>query len=141
MKLIKPYLLFVGDQAGKAQEAITFYTTLFDNSEILHIERYGAEESEPQGTIKLARFTLNGIEYMAEDSSLSHKFTFTPAISLFIVCETLEELETLYKALSDGGQELVPLYDNGINQNFSWINDKYGVSWQLNFANNGELHI
>ena len=124
MKLIKPYLLFVGNQAGKAQEAIAFYTTLFDNStirqfdnsEILHIERYGAEESEPQGTIKLARFTLNGIEYMAEDSSLSHKFTFTPAISLFIVCDTLEELETLYKALSENGQELVPLYDNGINQ-------------------------
>lgn len=110
-----------------------FYISLFSNSEILHIERYGIGENEPEGTVKLARFTLNGFEHMAEDSSLNHKFTFTPAISLSVDCKTLEELETLYKKLSKNGQELVPIEDYSLNKKFCWLNDKYGISWQLNF--------
>ena len=95
MRSITPYLLFVGDQAGKSEEAISFYTSLFDNSEIVHIERYGIDENEPKGSVKLARFTLNGIEHMAEDSSLNHKFNFTPSISLYVECESENEIDTV----------------------------------------------
>ena len=134
MKSIRTSLLFVGDQAGKAEEAIRFYTSLFDNSEIVHIERYGAGESEPEGSVKVARFTLNGVEHMAMDSAFNHQFTFTPSISLFVECAHLEELEATWQALSDGGQVRMPLDNYGFSQKFGWVSDKYGVSWQLNLS-------
>lgn len=134
MKSISTFLLFVGDQYGKAAEAIGFYTSLFDNSEIVDIEYYGAGEEEPEGTVKLARFTLNGAGHMASESSLAHKFTFTPAVSLFIECESLDEIERVHKSLLDGGMELMPLDNYGFSQKFCWVSDRFGVSWQLNLA-------
>ena len=134
MKSISTCLLFVGDQAGKAEEAITFYTSLFTNSHIVSIERYGAGEHEPEGSVKVARFTLNNIEHIALDSALEHKFNFTPSMSLFVECESLNEINTVYQSLVDGGSELMPLDNYGFSQRFGWVNDKYGVSWQLNFA-------
>ncbi len=129
--------MFVGDQAGKAEEAIELYTSLFRGSEIVSIERFAEGEGEPAGFIKVARFTLNGVAYIASENTGDHQFTFTPSMSLLVECETLEELETVYKTLSENGEELMPLDDYGFSQKFGWINDKYGVSWQLNFENNG----
>ncbi len=126
--------MFVGDQAGKAEEAITLYTSLFDNSEILSIERYGANESEPEGSVKVARFTLNGVEHMALESTLNHEFTFTPAVSLYVECESPAEIEAAYSALIDNGQALMPLGDYGFSEKFGWVSDRYGVSWQLNLS-------
>ena len=71
---------------------------------------------------------------MALDSHIEHQFTFTPAISLFVECESLEELEKVHQALTDQGSELMPLDDYGFSEKFSWVSDRYGVSWQLNFA-------
>ena len=82
MKSIATFLMFVGEQAGKAEEAITFYTSLFRDSKIVSIERYGADESEPEGSIKVAKFTLNGAEYMAIDSHIDHQFAFTPRLCI-----------------------------------------------------------
>ena len=127
--------MFVGEQAGKAEEAINFYTSLFDNSKILSVERYGAGESEPEGSVKIARFTLNGVEHMAIDST-PHDFTFTPSISLYVECASPNEIETTYQALLDGGKALMPLDNYGFSEKFGWVSDKYGVSWQLNLANN-----
>ncbi len=134
MKSIATFLMFVGDQAGKAEEAITIYTSLFDNSEIMSIERYGTNENEPEGSVKLARFTLNGVEHMAMDSTLSHEFTFTPSVSLYVECESSTEIEAAYNALVDKGQALMPLGDYGFSQKFGWVSDRYGVSWQLNLS-------
>ncbi|MEM8502460.1 MAG: VOC family protein [Cyanobacteria bacterium P01_D01_bin.1] len=134
MKSIATFLMFVGEQAGKAEEAITFYTSLFRNSKIISIERYGADGNEPEGSVKVAKFTLNGVEHMAIDSHIEHQFTFTPAMSLFVECESMEELEKLHQALSDHGSELMPLDDYGFSKQFSWVSDRYGVSWQLNLA-------
>ena len=74
------HFLFVGEQCGKAEEAITFYMSLFKNSRILHIERWseGEEKEEAAGTVKLARFSLGGQEFQAQDSGRQHAFTFTP---------------------------------------------------------------
>src|SRR5690349_12230913 len=73
------FLLFCGPHKGQAQEAINFYVSLIRNSQILAMDLYGANEHEPEGTVRLARFTLAGREYMAIDSAAEHNFTFTPA--------------------------------------------------------------
>ena len=80
MKSVATFLMFSGGQHGKAEEAVRFYTSVFDNGEILGIERYGAGESGPEGTVRTARFELNGTAFMAFDSALAHAFTFTPAM-------------------------------------------------------------
>ncbi|TME11601.1 MAG: VOC family protein [Chloroflexi bacterium] len=129
-------LMFVGEQHGKAEEAINLYVSLFKNSKIIKIERYGAGESEPEGTVKHATFSLNGQEFMALDSALKHEFTFTPSMSIFVQCESEEEIDTLYKRFIEGGSAKMPLDNYGFSRKFAWVADSYGVSWQLNLAKN-----
>jgi len=124
--------MFCGPHKGQAEEAITFYISLLKNSEIIAMDRYGANEAEPEGTVRLARFSLAGREYMAIDSAREHNFTFTPAFSIFVTCESEAELETLYEALLAGGAALMPLNNYGFSRKFGWVNDRYGVSWQMN---------
>ena len=71
---------------------------------------------------------------MAIDSAFDHKFNFTPAISLFVECESKEEQEFAYAALIDGGEALMPIDNYGFSKRFGWVQDKYGVSWQLNLS-------
>ena len=132
MNRIKPFFMFSGDQHGKAAEAVAFYTSLFENSEILGIDRYGPGETEPEGTVRIARFTLNSAEFMAIDSAYPHKFNFTPSISLYCECESVAELDTLFAALAEGGMALMPLDNYGFSKRFGWAQDRYGISWQLN---------
>ncbi len=84
MQEFTTFLLFVGRQDGNAEEAINFYVSLFKNSGIDKMVRYGPNEGEREGTVKQAVFTLNGEQFMAAGSGLEHKFTFTPAISTFV---------------------------------------------------------
>lgn len=135
MKSIKTALMFVGDQAGRAEEAIKLYTSLFPNSRIVDIQRYEAGENEPEGSVKMARFSVNGTELMAMDSHLDHKFSFTPCISLYVECDSESEIENVFRGLVEGGTELMPLNNYGFSQKFGWINDRFGVSWQLNLSN------
>ncbi|KEF32858.1 PhnB protein [Marinobacter nitratireducens] len=135
MKSIKTSLMFVGEKAGKAEEAIKFYTSLFPDSEIIDLQRYEAGEHEPEGSAKMARFTISGTEFMALDSHLDHPFTFTPSMSLYVECESMSEIEKAFRALAEGGSELMPLDNYGFSQKFGWLKDKYGVSWQLNLSN------
>lgn len=135
MKSITTSLMFVGEQAGKAEEAVKFYTSLFPHSEIIAIQRYEAGEQEPEGSAKMARFTINRTEFMALDSHLDHQFTFTPSMSLYVECESASEIENVFRALAEGGSELMPLDNYGFSQKFGWLNDRYGVSWQLNLSN------
>lgn len=108
MKSITTSLMFVGEQAGKAEEAIRFYTSLFPGSQITDIQHYGTGEHEPEGSTKMARFTINGTELMALDSHLDHQFNFTPSMSLYVECESSNEIEEAFRALADGGSELMP---------------------------------
>jgi len=133
MQKTTTFLMFVGQQCGKAKEAIELYTSLFKDSEIRNIEYFKAEEAGgKEGLIKLATFTLNNQEYIANDSPAPHNFTFTPAISIFVTCDSEEELEHLFKILSTDGEVLMPVGDYGFSKKFAWTNDRYGVSWQLN---------
>lgn len=116
---------------GEAEEAMTLYTSLFKDAEVCSIERYGPGESGAEGTVKMARFALSGREFMVIDSSVHHDFTFTPAVSLYVECESEEEINNLYAKLGDGGTALMPLGDYGFGEKFGWINDRFGVSWQF----------
>jgi predicted 3-demethylubiquinone-9 3-methyltransferase (glyoxalase superfamily) len=128
------FLMFVGEQHGKAEEAMNFYVSLFKDSRITKIERYGAGEPEPEGTVKHATFVLDGQQFMAIDSGQEHAFTFTPAISIFVDCESEAEIDGLFGQLSDGGMVLMPLDNYGFSASFGWVADRFGVSWQLNLA-------
>ncbi len=132
MQKLTTFLMFVGEQRGKAEEAVKFYVTLFRNSHVDKIERYGPNEGEQEGTVKQARFTLAGQEFMAMDSGLDHRFTFTPAMSIFVTCESEAEIEELFGKLSESGKVRMPLKDYPFSRKFSWVEDRFGVSWQLN---------
>ncbi|MFS8045945.1 VOC family protein [Rhizobium sp. BR 314] len=134
MKDILTFLMFSADNHGQARAAIDFYVSLFPQSHIERLDLYGPGEGPPEGTVKTAWFTLNGRRYMAIDSTAPHAFSFTPSMSLFVECETEREIDQLHAALSDGGQELMPLGDYGFSRRFCWLNDRYGVSWQINLA-------
>jgi predicted 3-demethylubiquinone-9 3-methyltransferase (glyoxalase superfamily) len=137
MQKTTTFLMFTGDKCGKAEEAIRFYISLFDNSEIKSITYFKAgEPGGKEGLVKHALFTLSGQEYMASENTFEHGFTFTPSISIFAKCESEEEINTLFNSLSEGGGIMMPLNDYGFSKKFGWLADKYGVSWQLNF---GEL--
>lgn len=123
VRQIVPSFLFVGDQAGKAEEAITFYTSVFKNGKIGDIARRGAVEApEVEGTILYADFTLEGQKFAAMDSALGeHNFTFNEAVSLLVTCEDQEEIDYFWEKLS-----AVPE-----SEQCGWLKDKYGVSWQI----------
>ncbi|RXZ76670.1 VOC family protein [Paenibacillaceae bacterium] len=120
---------------GNAEAAMNMYMALFDDSEIISIVRYGANETGVEGSVQFATFSLNGQQFMCIDSSVKHKWTFTPAVSLYVACQTEEEIDRLFEKLSQDGAVLMPLGDYGFSKKFGWVNDKYGVSWQLNLAN------
>ncbi|AIK35975.1 MULTISPECIES: VOC family protein [Bacillus] len=121
---------------GNAEEAMTLYTSLFDQSEIINISRYGANEPGKEGTVMHATFTLNGQKFMCIDSSVKHEFTFTPSMSLYVNCDTEAEIDEVFNKLAQEGEVLMPLAVYPFSKKFGWLNDKYGVSWQLNFSAN-----
>ncbi|SRR5713101_619097 len=123
MPTITPFLWF----DGKAEEAMNFYTSIFKNSKIGRITRYGEAGPGPKGTVMSATFQLDGQEFMALNGG--PQFKFTEAISFFVKCETQEEVDELWEKLSAGGDK----------QKCGWLKDKYGVSWQIIPSALGEL--
>lgn len=126
-QMIHPFLMF----EGTAEEAMDTYTSIFDSSEIINIIRYGANEGGKEGSVMHATFSIKGQEFMASDSYVKHAFTFTPSISLFVTCDSEEEIDQSFEKLSQGGEILMPLDAYPFSAKFGWINDKFGVSWQL----------
>jgi predicted 3-demethylubiquinone-9 3-methyltransferase (glyoxalase superfamily) len=120
-QIITPSLLFVGKQHGRAEEALRFYTSVFESSDIVGILRYGAGETEPEGTVKHAQFRLNGEVFMAMDSAMAHPFTFNEAISFVVNCKTQKEVDYFWEKLSAGGEK----------SRCGWLKDKLGLSWQV----------
>ena len=115
MKKITPFLWF----DNKAEEAMNYYVSIFKDSNILSITRYGEEGPGPKGTVMTAAFQLNGLEFTALNGG--PQFTFSPAISFVVHCETQQEVDELWEKLSEGGEKL----------NCGWLKDKYGLSWQI----------
>lgn len=120
---ITPTLMYTGPQAGKAEEAITFYTSVFHDARVLEpVFRYGAgEEPDQEGTIKHAGFTLEGQQFAAMDSAHAHGFGFNEAISLIVHCDTQQEIDHYWDNLSADPKA----------EQCGWLKDQYGVSWQI----------
>ncbi len=118
---VTPFLMYVGNQAGRTEEAIKFYTSIFKNSGIQRIVRNEKGDREPEGTVKHAVFSLGGERLMAMDSHGPHKFTFTEAFSFFVDCGSQEEVDEFWEKLSAGGA----------TSQCGWLKDKFGVSWQI----------
>lgn len=117
---------------GAAEEAMAFYVSLFEASEVSEIERYGPDGPGRAGSVRSARFMLAGREFRCIDSPVEHDFGFTPAMSIVVDCADEAELDHAYARLADGGLELMPRGDYGFSRRFGWLVDRYGVSWQLN---------
>lgn len=130
MQKTTPFLMF----HGEAEKAIQFYIALFPNSRIVSINHYSDHEAGLAGKVIHATFSLDGQEYMAIDSRVEHGFTFTPAISIYVNCDSVGEIQYLFKQLSAGGEVLMSLDRYPFSQMFGWVNDRFGVSWQLNLA-------
>lgn len=124
-----PFLMF---QGGRAEEAMRFYVSLFEDGEIERIERFGPEGPGPEGSVMQAWFRVAGLSVRCFDSPVRHGFDFTPSSSFFIDCDSDEELERLVAALGEGGAMLMPPDDYGFSRRYAWLNDRFGVSWQLN---------
>ncbi len=119
---ITPALMFVGEQCGRAEEAVELYTRLFPQSTIDHTMRYGSDEApDVEGTIKQIAFTLARQPFAAMDSAHRHEFGFNEAISLAVYCETQAEIDRCWEALS-----AVPEAEQ-----CGWLKDRFGISWQI----------
>jgi predicted 3-demethylubiquinone-9 3-methyltransferase (glyoxalase superfamily) len=122
---IVPSLLFVGKVAGRAEEAINYYLSVFKNSKIGAIARYGAgQEPDREGTVMFADFMLEGQWFAAMDSARDHNFAFNEAISFLVGCDSQEEIDYYWERLS-----AVPEAEQ-----CGWLKDKFGVSWQISPA-------
>ncbi|WP_432989133.1 VOC family protein [Dactylosporangium sp. CA-233914] len=128
MTAMSPFLMF----EGNAEAAMNAYVALFDDGEVLSVVRH--PEGDFAGKIQLAVFRAAGQRLMCSDSAVRHGFTFTPSLSLFVECADDAELTRLFEALADGGGVLMPLNNYGFSTRFGWVNDRFGVSWQLNLA-------
>jgi predicted 3-demethylubiquinone-9 3-methyltransferase (glyoxalase superfamily) len=115
MQKITPFLWF----DNQAEEAMKFYVSIFRNSKVLNVVRYGDAGPGPKGTVMTAKFLLDGQEFVALNGG--PVFMFTPAISFVVNCETQEEVDELWSKLTAGGEE----------GQCAWLKDKYGVSWQI----------
>lgn len=117
---------------GHAREAMELYTSLFPDSDILELQEYGEAEPGEKGSIKMASFTIAGRQFICIDSPVSHDFSFTPSMSIYVDCESEGELDEAFGRLADQGEILMPLDDYGFSTKFGWLKDRFGVSWQLN---------
>lgn len=119
-------------QKNDAEQAMNLYVSLFENSKIISIQRWGKEGPGKEGTIMMAVFELNGQKFMCSDSPPIHNWDFTPAVSNFVECKNEEQLQRLFSKLSESGNVTMPIDNYGFSQKFAWVIDQFGVSWQLN---------
>jgi predicted 3-demethylubiquinone-9 3-methyltransferase (glyoxalase superfamily) len=136
MQKITPFLWF----DTQAEEAVDFYTSLLKNSKIGSITRYdeagAAAAGRPKGSVMTAAFNLNGQEFVALNGG--PVFKFTPAVSFIINCETEQEIDELWEKLSESAKVLMEYGKYPFSEKYGWLNDKYGLSWQL-FLSEGKV--
>jgi len=120
---IIPFLWF----DDKAEEAANFYTSVFKNSKVSNVSRYGEAGPGPKGSAMSATFSLNGVEFIALNGG--PLYSFTPAVSFFVRCKTQQEVDELWDKLLEGGKP----------NRCGWLTDKFGLSWQIIPDKLGEL--
>jgi predicted 3-demethylubiquinone-9 3-methyltransferase (glyoxalase superfamily) len=119
---ITPTLMFVGQQCGRAEEAINFYSSVFHDAKVDHVLRYGKDDKpDKEGTIKHASVSLEGENFAFMDSARAHNFTFNEAISFMVHCDTQEQIDYFWSKLSAEPKA----------EQCGWLKDKFGLSWQI----------
>jgi len=117
-----PFLMF----QGRCEEALNFYAETIPGARIVSMDK------KPDGTVAMARLSVGGLEIMANDSPPVHDFDFTPSTSTFLTVDSPEEVDILTSALGKGGKLHMPADNYGFSQRFGWVQDRFGVSWQIN---------
>ncbi len=125
---LTPFLMF----EGSAEEAMQLYVSVFAGSTVTSLHKYNTGESGAEGSVKRAEIMVAGQPIICIDSPVKHGFSFTPACSLFVECESESELNAAFERLSADGAVLMPPNHYGFSTRFCWVNDRFGVSWQLN---------
>ena len=123
-----PFLMF----EGQAEAALDLYARVIPGAAVTRMARYGARGPGPEGQVSQAAFAIAGREFICMDSPVHHAFSFTPSVSLFLDCEDEAEIEAVFAGLSEGGEVRMPLDNYGFSRRFGWVDDPFGVSWQLN---------
>lgn len=124
----RPFLMF----QGEAIEALALYVDAFFGSHTYDVQLYGAGEPGRIGTVKRVRLVIGDQEILVIDSPIKHAFTFTPSFSMFIDFDDEAQLRHAVNELGKGGQFLMPLDDYRFSRLFAWVQDRFGVPWQLN---------
>ena len=124
MTTAHPFLMF----QGRCAEALDFYAATLPETHILSLDR------KPDGTVAMARLSIAGLEIMANDSPPVHDFTFTPSTSTFLGLDDPDQLDALATALAADGKVMMPADNYGFSRRFAWVQDRFGVSWQINAA-------
>jgi predicted 3-demethylubiquinone-9 3-methyltransferase (glyoxalase superfamily) len=119
-----PFLMF----QGACEAALGFYAQVVPGARIVALDK------KPDGTVAMARLSIAGLEVIANDSPPIHAFDFTPSTSIFLTVEGAEDVDALTSALGQDGKLLMPADDYGFSPRFAWIQDRFGVSWQINAA-------
>jgi predicted 3-demethylubiquinone-9 3-methyltransferase (glyoxalase superfamily) len=138
-----PFLAF----QGNAEEAMEFYTSLFDDSEMVQVIRARAEDPGwTEGTLQHVIFTLAGQQFMCINTpppgnhlhkvAAWHQFAFNPSFTIYLRCDSDEEFDRLYKAFTEKGEIHLPVASYGFSPKFAWVTDRYGISWRLNLSTN-----
>ncbi len=116
-----PSLMFVGENNGRAKEAVSFYTSLFENASVQQLATYEAGEGDTEGNVKYAELLLNDCKLAAMESSMAHNFQFDLGVSLVITCETQQEIDRFWDAFTQKGEA----------SQCGWCRDQFGVWWQV----------
>ncbi len=124
---LTPFLMF----EGAAGEALELYASAFDDAEVVDVQRFGDEGPGKPGTIEAAFLRIGEQRIRLFDSPVEHAFGFTPAVSLFVELDSVGEVDAAFAKLSEGGGVLMGLDAYPFSPRFAWINDRFGVSWQL----------
>lgn len=128
---VRPFLMF---QNGRCEEAIRFWLDVFADGVLEEMVRFGPGEQGPEDTVMRALVRIGGQTVQCFDSPVPHRFDFTPSFSFFVDCPSEAELDRLFAALSAGGTVMMGPDNYGFSKKFAWTADRFGVSWQLNWA-------
>ena len=131
MARVATHLMF---QDGQASAALDLYAAVFPDFTVTGLDRYREGEGGPPGWVRFARVAFGGQDLVVIDSPVSHEFGFTPSTSLFVTFDDAAKLRDAVARLSDGGTVLMPPGDYGFSRLYAWLQDRFGVSWQLNLA-------
>jgi predicted 3-demethylubiquinone-9 3-methyltransferase (glyoxalase superfamily) len=130
---------------GNAEEAMSFYTSVFENAEVVHVIRARGEDTGwTEGTLQYGIFKIAGQQVVcmntpppgsrAHNTAPWHEFKFNPAITIYVERDSKEDFDKLYEALIEGGEIYLPAQSYGFSPKFAWVNDRYGISWRINLS-------